>query len=155
MREFTGKHMLMVMGGAFAVIISVNLVMAVFAIGSFPGTIVKNSYVASQDYNKHLQAAKDRAALEWRTEIALDAEGLKLSVFDRSGRTVDDLVVHGRIGRPASALEDRDVELPALGSGIYAVPLTLERGRWEVRLHGRNRVDELVVAISQDIWVDR
>ena len=46
-REFTGTHALMIFGGAFSVIITVNLALAYNAVSTFPGVEVKNSYVAS------------------------------------------------------------------------------------------------------------
>ena len=51
---FTGRHMLAVVFAFFAAIIAVNLVMAFLATGTFPGLVVKNSYVASQGYNQRL-----------------------------------------------------------------------------------------------------
>jgi len=42
-REFTGRHALMVFGGAFTVIIGVNIALAVNAVKTFPGLEVENS----------------------------------------------------------------------------------------------------------------
>ena len=54
-RKFTGKHALAVFVGAFGVIIAVNLVLAYNAVKTFPGLEVKNSYVASQEFNERLK----------------------------------------------------------------------------------------------------
>ena len=51
---FTGRHMLAVVFAFFGTIITVNLVMAFLATGTFPGLVVKNSYIASQHYNERL-----------------------------------------------------------------------------------------------------
>ena len=51
-KELTGRHVLIITLAAFGVIIAVNLVMAFLAVGSFPGLEVKNSYVASQDFDR-------------------------------------------------------------------------------------------------------
>ena len=46
--EFTGYHMLGVLVLYFGTIITVNLVMARFAITTWTGLVVENTYVASQ-----------------------------------------------------------------------------------------------------------
>ena len=51
-KEFTGRHMLAIMLAFFGTIIAVNLVMAIFASRSWTGLVVKNSYVASQEFNE-------------------------------------------------------------------------------------------------------
>ena len=50
-RGFTGRHMLAAMLGFFGVVIAVNVVMATLAAKTFSGTVVDNSYVASQQRN--------------------------------------------------------------------------------------------------------
>ncbi len=57
-KPFTGRHMLFAMLAFFGVIIAVNLTMAVFATKSWTGLVVKNSYVASQAFNRELEQAK-------------------------------------------------------------------------------------------------
>ena len=53
-RPLTGKHVLAITLVAFGVIIGVNVLMAVKAVGTFPGLEVANSYVASQDFDLSL-----------------------------------------------------------------------------------------------------
>ena len=66
--RFTGKHMAAVFIGGFGVVIAVNLVMASYAVGSFHGTVVENSYVASQNYNDWLRQAAASKALRMPAE---------------------------------------------------------------------------------------
>ena len=63
---FTGKRMAAVLVGGFAIVIAVNLLMASIAVGSFHGTVVDNSYVASQNYNGWLKQAAASRALGWQ-----------------------------------------------------------------------------------------
>ena len=51
-RELTGRHVLVITLCAFGTIIAVNVFMAVMAVGTFPGLEVKNSYVASQTFDR-------------------------------------------------------------------------------------------------------
>jgi nitrogen fixation protein FixH len=57
--------MLLIMLGFFGLIIGVNLTMAYLAVGSWPGLVVKNSYVASQQFNATLRDAAHQADLGW------------------------------------------------------------------------------------------
>lgn len=72
-RKFTGWHMAMIMVAFFAVVVGVNFTMARLAIASFGGTVVDNSYVASQQYNGWLAKAREQAALGWKPNVSTDA----------------------------------------------------------------------------------
>ena len=62
MAELTGKHVFAITASAFAVIIGVNVLLAVKAVSTFPGLEVENSYVAGQDFNERKAA---QLALGW------------------------------------------------------------------------------------------
>ena len=53
----------------FGVVIAVNLLMAHYAVSTFSGTVVDNSYVASQEFNGWLGAARAQRALGWTVEV--------------------------------------------------------------------------------------
>jgi nitrogen fixation protein FixH len=53
-RRFTGRHMTGILVAFFGVVMTVNFTMAYVAISGFGGTVVDNSYVASQNYNRWL-----------------------------------------------------------------------------------------------------
>ena len=72
-RRFTGWHMTAIMLAMFGTIIAVNVTMARFAIGTFGGVVVENSYVASQHFNRWLGEARDQQRLGWRVAVAVDA----------------------------------------------------------------------------------
>jgi len=55
-KPFTGRKMLFTVVSFFAVIMSVNFYMAYSAISTFPGLEEKNSYAASQSFNKDRDA---------------------------------------------------------------------------------------------------
>ena len=58
----TGPKVLAIMLAAFGTVIAVNLTLAWSAVSTFPGLEVKNSYVASQNFNAELAAQQ---ALGW------------------------------------------------------------------------------------------
>src|SRR3546814_4880371 len=68
-RPFTGRHAAMILIAFFGVVISVNIVMASFALSTFGGTVVDNSYVASQHYNEWLARADAQDRLGWNKNV--------------------------------------------------------------------------------------
>ena len=50
-KPFTGWHMVVALGLFFGTIITVNLAMAYYANSTWSGLVVKNTYVASQEFN--------------------------------------------------------------------------------------------------------
>jgi nitrogen fixation protein FixH len=128
MREITGRHVLAITVGAFAVIIGVNVLMAWQAVATFPGLEVKNSYVASQEFEAQRDA---QDALGWSLTPEYDsaARQLRLAFADSQGLPVQvrDLAV--LVGRTTGAAND---QTPAFirEAGAYVAPVTLEAGKW-------------------------
>lgn len=148
----TGWHMLAIVGVFFGVIIAVNLVMAYVAVGSFPGLTVKNSYVASQRHNELMERARAQEAMGWTSSIRADGDGLHVALKDAEGRPLRRLDVSLRLGRPASAREDRIVELDAAPAG-YRSPEVLGPGRWVAELAVHDRGD-LVYRRTETLLVE-
>ncbi|MYM56126.1 FixH family protein [Thalassovita mangrovi] len=129
-KEITGKHVLIGFVAAFGVIITVNVVMAVQAVKTFPGLEVKNSYVASQEFNKR-KAAQE--ALGW-TIRAEEVDGrIVLKITDRQGQPVRAAKLEATVGRPTEIAEDQAPEFTFDGVS-YVAPLELTGGKWNVRL---------------------
>jgi len=135
-KQFTGRHMLLAMLAFFGVIIIVNLTMAAFATRSWTGLVVKNSYVASQAFNRELEQAKLQAARGWTGDITYSKGAVVLSLADKSGQPVvlDTSIV--QIGRPAFEQEDHRVEMVHQGNGIYHAEDKLQPGIWQVSVRG-------------------
>lgn len=142
-REFTGRHMLIVMVAFFGVVIAVNAALAYFAAESWTGLLARNGYVASQDYNRVLADARRQAELGWRSRIEAGRDGLVLTVTGGAGEALTGLDVTARIERPTHADEDRAVTLRPLGAGRYGADLALAPGAWTVRVAARNRAGEI------------
>src|SRR3546814_2526847 len=68
-KRFTGRHAAMILVAFFGVVIAVNIVMASFALSTFGGTVVDNSYVASQHYNQWLARADAQRSEEHTSEL--------------------------------------------------------------------------------------
>ncbi|MEM0989077.1 MAG: FixH family protein [Pseudomonadota bacterium] len=125
-RPLTGRKVLAIALGAFGIIIAANMTMLYSALGSFPGLVVKNSYVASQKWNDRLAAQQ---ALGWQAEIAHQDDMLTIALTDRDGNAVTDPDLEVTVGRPTTDVQDRLLRLAADGQG-YRTPLKLGPGQW-------------------------
>lgn len=126
----TGRHVLIGVLIGFGIILSANMALVIAATGSFPGLVVKNSYVASQDFN-HRQA--ERAALGWRAEVGYAQGVLSVALRTREGEAVLAESVTALVGRPSDARSDRQIALARdAATGRYTAPLTLDAGQWRV-----------------------
>lgn len=131
--KLTGRTVLAIAAGAFAVVLAANLTLLVSATGTFPGLVVKNSYVAGVGWDARAAAQR---ALGWRSTLAYDGIAIRARVTDAAGRPVDGLSLEAAVGRPATAAEDRTVTL-TLEDGEYAAPMALGPGLWQVVLRSR------------------
>jgi len=128
MREFTGRHMLMVMLGAFGVIVAVNVFMATQAVRTFPGLVVENSYVASQEFDRN-RAAQER--LGWTVTPRYEDGNLTIEITDRKGAPVWPKALSVLVGRTTESREDiRPVMEPV--DGRFRARVDLGRGLWLV-----------------------
>ncbi|MEO1159023.1 MAG: FixH family protein [Pseudomonadota bacterium] len=135
-KQFTGRHMLFAMLAFFGVIIIVNLTMAAFATNSWTGLVVKNSYVASQAFNRELEQAKLQAARGWTGDITYSNGAVVLSLTDKTGQPVLLDASVARIGRPAYEQEDHRVVMVHQGNGVYHAKDKLQPGIWQVSVRG-------------------
>lgn len=126
----TGRHVFAIFATAFAIIIAVNVTLAVKAVRTFPGLEVKNSYVASQIFDAERSAQE---ALGWTLSPAYAAGRLSLAFRDRAGRPVRVSRLVAIVGRPTEAADDRHPEF-AIEGGDYVAPVDLAPGRWMILL---------------------
>ena len=126
----TGRKVFLIAASAFAVILGVNVLMAVKAIGTFPGLEVKNSYVASQTFDAERAAQK---ALGWTLTETLDAGELRLAFRDRDGLPVRVERLSATIGRTTAASDDLKPDF-VWRNGDYVAPASLAPGKWMILL---------------------
>ena len=88
MTEIKGWHVLGAFVLAFGIIISVNLTLAFNAVKTFPGLETKNSYVASQAFERNRQA---QTRLNWDVDAVVKGNVLTLSVL-KDGLAVEPLI---------------------------------------------------------------
>ena len=83
--RFTGRHMAAILIGFFAVVLAVNLMLARLASSTFGGVVVENSYVASQHFNRWLDAAAAERSLGWKAQASRRADGRVAVVLAGAG----------------------------------------------------------------------
>ena len=144
-KPLTGRKVLLIAVAAFGVVIAANLVLLFAATGTFPGLVVKNSYVASQGWDRKTQAQR---ALGWKAAALYGDGTLRVMMTGRDGAPVAGLSVVAVVGRPASAREDVRLELTEAAEG-YAAPLVLAPGMWRVAITGTDAVGGSFEAAAQ------
>ncbi len=129
-RKFTGKHFLMVFCGAFGVIIAVNLTLAFNAVATFPGVEVKNSYVASQQFDKRRSAQE---ALGWSVYASATGGLVMLEISDENGKPVEVAELNATLGRATHVKDDQTPDFKFDGTA-YVAPAALGDGNWNIRM---------------------
>lgn len=154
----TGRHVLYVLLGMFAVIAFVNGVFIYLALSSHPGVIEEDAYRKGLAYNDALDKAASQKALGWRAALRFEPDGdragaLELRLEDVGGRAVAGLDVLVRLRRPASRDYDRTLTLSEVAPGRYrartALPLP---GNWDVSL--RAEADGREFRLERRLWVN-
>lgn len=128
-REFTGKHMLILMVTGFGIIISVNLLLAFKAVSTFPGIVVANSYVASQNFDE-VRAAQE--ALGWTVSAEMTTDTLTLRITDAEGAVAPQITA-ANLGRPTHTAADVTPEF-TYADGVFTAPIEVGDGDWVLRI---------------------
>lgn len=131
--RFTGRHMMIILVAFFAVVIAVNLTMARMAIGTFGGTVVDNSYVASQQYNSWLAEARRERALGWQVAVTRDgSDHLLVGANDAAGRALPAPHITALVRHPLGRRPERMLAFVPASDGRLRSLASLGGGRWQV-----------------------
>lgn len=133
-KELKGHHVLIIAITAFAVIVAANLTMLFAATGSFPGLVVKNSYVAGVGWNDRTAR---QAALGWQATASYTSGSVGIDISDNDGLPVSLEAVRITIGRPASDMQDQTFTLT--GELPHSIPMTLAPGKWRIALTSQGK----------------
>lgn len=143
-RTFTGWHMAAITISFFAVIIAVNLTLAVFASTSWTGLVVANSYVASQSFNRDAEIAREQQALGWQMNLVVDRSLAKITILDRAGLPMTGLNLRAVLQRPTDEAGDQVLELREAGAGIYSANAAIGSGVWVADITAENSNNDLM-----------
>jgi len=115
--------------GFFGLIVAVNFTMAWFASSTFGGTVVDNSYVASQKYNDWLAAARAQKALGWSVDIRLGADR-----FVEIAAPLPAAMIEGTATHPLGRQPEQTLSFRQTGAGQYRSTAPLPPGRYLLRI---------------------
>lgn len=129
---FTGRHMLAVMVAFFGVVISVNVYMAWQATHSWSGLVVKNTYVASQEFNGKVAEAKALAATGITGSASVSGSEIRYELRHSERGPVEADVVTLQFKRPVGVSEDFSVDLTRISEGVFVARRDVPPGTWIV-----------------------
>lgn len=128
---FTGRHMAAILVVGFGIVAAVNFTMAGFAVSGFHGTVVDNSYVASQEFNGWLEQAEQSRALGWEAAVTRDVDGFV--VLSTTGVPTGAQIT-AQLRRPLGTREYASLIFAPVGNGQYRSADPVNDGRWTMRL---------------------
>ncbi len=134
-KKFTGYHATMIIVAFFSVVVGVNMVMARYAVSTFGGTVVDNSYVASQKYNQWLEQARNQQAYGWTVSPAVrSGDAISLTLAGKDGAALQGATIVAVAEHPVSRAEPFDINFAEQQPGVYRSVQTIPAGRWKLRL---------------------
>ncbi len=148
-RPFTGYHAAAILIAFFAVVVGVNVLMARLAVSTFGGTVVDNSYVASQKFNGWLAEARREKEMGWTVSQPVRAGGhLVLSASGALGEPLSGARITMRAEHPLGRLPGRDLRFTEIRPGTYRSMEPVAAGRWKLRAHIVHAKRELDLALE-------
>lgn len=132
--RLNGRHVTAMMVLFFGTVIAVNLVMASQAVGTFGGTVVDNSYVASQQYNRWLAEARAQAADGWIVTVNSEQGRVELVLRDKQGEAIEGAVVTAEAAHPLGKADPVTLGFVGMGEGRYGATSALVAGPWRLDL---------------------
>lgn len=132
MKQITGWHVFAIFVLGFGTIIAVNLTLAWNAVRTFPGLEVKNSYVASQSFDRDRAA---QTALDWAVSARLSNSQLTLT-FLQDALPVQPVIEQAIFGRATSVVADQTPDFVFDGTAFVAT-VAAGDGNWNLRIIAR------------------
>lgn len=131
---FTGWHMAGIMVAFFGTIFTVNFTMAYLASSSWSGLVVKNTYVASQEFNGKTAAIREMLATGITGDLKVTTKGLRyhLTLPGDVPVVADSVLAHFK--RPVGVHQDFELLLTPAGNGVYLAEEAILPGSWIVEI---------------------
>ncbi|GAA0860739.1 FixH family protein [Sphingopyxis soli] len=141
-KSFTGRHMTIILVAFFGVVIAVNFTMARLASSTFGGTVVDNSYVASQQYNEWLARAAAQDRLGWDTEMTVDSSRYLLLAVRKEGVPLGNVQAVATVHHPLGRTAPVTLRFESATGGALRSTRPLAAGRWRLDLVVRHGAAE-------------
>jgi nitrogen fixation protein FixH len=138
---FTGWHMTTILVVFFGIVMAVNFTMARMALGTFGGTVVDNSYVASQNYNRWLAEGDKQDKLGWKVKASLTADRFVVINVEQNGQPLQGVTAIGDALHPLGRAVDMPLTFKAMPDGKLKSTTALPIGRWNAQISLRQSAD--------------
>lgn len=139
--KFTGWHMTAILVSFFAIVMAVNFYMARMAIGTFGGTVVDNSYVATQSYNRWLAQGDKQERLGWTVDAALTEDRFIVIDVQKGSQPLLNATAIADARHPLGRAVDLQLAFKAARDGKLVSTTQLPSGRWNVQISVRQSAD--------------
>ncbi|UAB78899.1 FixH family protein [Erythrobacter sp. SCSIO 43205] len=140
-QRLTGRRVALIFVAGFGIVAAVNFTMASLAVGGFHGVVVNNSYVASQNFNRWLEAAEASKALGWKASAERGESG---HVTITTQYVPEGAVVSAELRRPIGEHAFASLDFAPKGGGTFASTQPVDAGRWTMRL---------TITSGDDVWI--
>jgi nitrogen fixation protein FixH len=150
----TGKHVLLTLIGFFGVIFAINGAFVYYALESWSGLDIDNSFIHGLSFEEDVREAHD-----WRVEIDPEELGgnrvrLNVAIERADGRTISPYAMDAEVRRPAVDVFDQHIELAQQGPHRYVGEVTLAgRGQWQIRVRGRNEQQAVLFRADKRLYL--
>jgi nitrogen fixation protein FixH len=156
-KQFTGRHLLIILIGFFGAVLAINGIFAYLAVSTYRGVDSPSAYEDGLHYNQRIEAAHRQAGLGWSHEVRLENGRVEVGVVDSKGWPVTGLSVSGQIARPVAEDPSRALVLKETRAGFYAVRVDgLNPGNWILTLEAKKSVpqgQETLYRIKERLWL--
>jgi len=152
--RLTGKHVLLTLFGFFGVIFAVNGAFIYYAMESWTGLDIDNSFIRGLSFEEDIQEAH-----EWKVEIDPEeiASGrVRLTVLIEriDGRSALPYSLDAEIRRPAVDRYDQRIELAPQDAHRYVGQIDLSgRGQWQIRVRGRDENQAVLFRADKRLYL--
>ncbi len=150
-KNFTGYHAAAMIVAFFTVVVAVNMVMARFAVSTFSGTLVDNTYVASQKYNSWLEEARKQQAHGWTSSKVIRLQDkMAMTVLKADNSPLQDAEIMAIAEHPVGRAEPIMLHFVGDQTGTYISRGVLPEGRWKLRITIMHRGNKM--ALAQEVF---
>jgi nitrogen fixation protein FixH len=126
----------------FGVVIAVNFLMASYAVGTFSGTVVDNSYVASQHFNTWLAEARAQRTLGWSVSVSAGKDRLVRIAPAGPRGPLTAARVTATAAHPLGRIPARTLAFHRGDDGRFVADAALPAGRWLLHVEVRDGSNE-------------
>lgn len=133
----TGRHVVAMLLGFFAIILAVNIVFVYLALDTFRGVTTEDAYVKGLNYNETLERSRSQAASGWQVDLTATpgpagAVTIDVAVNDMAAAPIALLAIEGSLRHPADEHLDVPLSFAAVEAGLYRAEIGAPtRGQWD------------------------